>query len=131
MKDPLIISFTNRAVELSNEQMQLDLDADGTKESFAKLAAGYGYLALDINNNGHIDDGSELFGALSGNGFADLAQYDDDRNGFIDEQDAIFSKLKVWQKNTSQDELIDLTDAIIGAIALDSGGDPDEFTLRR
>ena len=54
------------------------------------------FLALDLNGDGRINNGSELFGALSGNGFADLAQYDSDANGWIDENDEIFQRLKVW-----------------------------------
>ncbi|ALU41843.1 MULTISPECIES: hypothetical protein [Pseudoalteromonas] len=124
MKDPLIISFTNRAVELDTERMDFDIDADGNKDNFAQLKKGYGYLALDLNQNNQIDDGKELFGALSGNGFADLTQYDDDGNGFIDENDDIFDSLKVWVKNKEQDELISLHDANIGAIALHNADTP-------
>ncbi len=39
-----------------------------------------------------INDGSELFGTSSGDGFKDLATYDEDENGWIDENDSIFSK---------------------------------------
>ncbi|WP_125779719.1 hypothetical protein [Pseudoalteromonas rubra] len=124
MKDPLIISFTNRAVELDTERMDFDIDADGQSDNFAQLKKGYGYLALDLNQNNRIDDGKELFGALSGNGFADLAQYDDDGNGFIDENDAIFDSLKVWVKNKAQDQLVSLSDANIGAIALQNADTP-------
>ncbi|MCF2909248.1 hypothetical protein L1285_13045 [Pseudoalteromonas sp. DL2-H2.2] len=124
MKDPLIISFTNRAVELDTERMDFDIDADGQTDNFAQLKKGYGYLALDLNQNNRIDDGKELFGALSGNGFADLTQYDDDGNGFIDENDAIFDSLKVWVKNKDQDQLVSLSDANIGAIALQNADTP-------
>ncbi|TMP35840.1 hypothetical protein [Pseudoalteromonas rubra] len=124
MKDPLIISFTNRAVELDSERMDFDIDADGNADTFSQLKKGYGYLALDLNQNNQIDDGKELFGALSGNGFADLAKYDDDGNGFIDENDAIFDSLKVWIKNKEQDELVSLNDANIGAIALQNADTP-------
>ncbi|MCO7187902.1 MULTISPECIES: hypothetical protein [unclassified Pseudoalteromonas] len=124
MKDPLIISFTNRAVELDSERMDFDIDADGDADTFAQLKKGYGYLALDLNQNNQIDDGTELFGALSGNGFADLGKYDDDGNGFIDENDSIFDSLKVWVKNKDQDELMSLHDANIGAIALQNADTP-------
>lgn len=42
-------------------------------------------LSLDQNGNGEIDNGTELFGTKSGDGFADLARYDLDYNGWIDE----------------------------------------------
>ena len=44
---------------------------------------------------GMIDDGSELFGTKSGDGFADLALYDDNQDGVIDENDAVFRQLKL------------------------------------
>ena len=71
-----------------------------------------------------IDDGQELFGALSGNGFAELSQYDEDGNGFIDENDVIFDSLKVWIKNNQEDKLISLDEANIGAIATQSVNSP-------
>ena len=96
-----------------------DLDCDGVAEEISSLGDGSGFLALDKNGDGTINDGSELFGALSGNGFEELALYDIDRNGFIDEADEIFDQLKVWIKtNTAEPKLISLKDAGIGAIAL-------------
>ncbi|AOT08650.1 hypothetical protein [Pseudoalteromonas luteoviolacea] len=124
MKDPLIISFTNKAVELDSEQMQFDIDADGKADTFSHLKKGYGFLALDLNNNSRIDDGTELFGALSGNGFADLAQYDQDGNGFIDENDEVFDSLRVWIKNKDEDKLVTLSEANIGAIGLQNAETP-------
>lgn len=128
MKDPLIISFTNKAVSLDKSSWEFDLDADGEKDEFAHLNKGYGYLALDLNSNGRIDDGTELFGALSGNGFNDLIQYDEDGNGFIDENDAVFENLKVWVKNAGEDKLLSLEEAGIGAIATHNVDTP--FNLR-
>jgi len=66
-----------------------------------------------------INHGGELFGALSGNGFAELAQYDDDRNGFIDETDSVFNKLKVWlHADNGESQLIGLLQANVGAMYL-------------
>jgi hypothetical protein len=128
MKDPLVISFTNKPVELTADKFNFDINGDGEQNTISHLAKGYGYLALDLNKNQQIDSGSELFGALSGNGFAELAQYDKDGNGFIDENDDIFSSLKVWVKNQEQDKLVSLDEANIGAIALDNVNTP--FNLR-
>ncbi|MCF2860318.1 hypothetical protein L1286_22820 [Pseudoalteromonas sp. SMS1] len=124
MKDPLIISFTNKSVELDNKNMRFDIDADGKADSFAYLKKGYGYLALDLNKNDLIDNGNELFGALSGNGFADLSLYDEDGNGFIDENDEVFDSLKVWIKNAGEDKLLSLQEANIGAIGLQNVDTP-------
>lgn len=116
MKDPLVLNLKGGPVALdASKRMQFDLDADGRRENVASLAAGSAYLALDRNGNGKIDDGRELFGALSGDGFADLAQYDQDGNGFIDEGDAVFEQLKLWR---GEGQLVGLKEAGVGAIGL-------------
>ncbi len=96
LSDPLMLSFNGRACELSKDCMAFDLNADGTPEQIPGLGAGSGFLVFDRNGNGRADNGSELFGVASGNGFADLAQLDGDRNGWIDEADAAFGQLAVW-----------------------------------
>lgn len=96
LRDPLVISFDGHSSELSEEKIVFDLNADGQQEQIPGLAAGSAYLVFDRNGNGRADDGSELFGALSGQGFNDLAQFDVDGNGWIDEADPVFSRLAVW-----------------------------------
>jgi hypothetical protein len=96
LSDPLMLSFNGMACELTEDCISFDLNADGTAEQIPGIGKGSGYLVLDRNGNGKADDGSELFGVASGNGFADLAKFDDDHNGWIDEADAAFSQLGVW-----------------------------------
>ena len=85
----------------------------------AARSKGSGYLALDKNGDGVINDGTELFGTVSGDGFADLAKYDSDGNGFIDEGDDIFFKLKIWTMDENGNEkLVSLKDKNVGAICL-------------
>ena len=96
LKDPLVINFNGKSSELTSERLSFDLNADGQREDIPGLASGSGFLVFDRNGNGQADDGSELFGALSGQGFNDLAQFDQDKNGWIDESDDAFSKLGVW-----------------------------------
>ena len=95
-KDPLVINFDGTAAQLQDRRFSFDLDADGKTEQVALLAGNRGYLALDRNGNGKIDSGKELFGAMSGDGFAELAEYDSDGNGWIDDNDSIFAQLRVW-----------------------------------
>ncbi len=129
LKDPLVINFNGTAAQLSGMRFDFDLDADGQTENIAFVGAGSGLLALDRNGNGRIDDGRELFGALSGDGFADLAAYDDDGNGWIDENDAVFHQLLVWQKDLlGQDRLSTLAEAGVGALYLGRVDTP--FSLR-
>lgn len=97
LKDPLVLNFPGKAAELADTRFDFDLDADGDQESVAGLGRGSAFLALDRNGDGAINDGRELFGALSGNGFADLKAYDTDGNNWIDEADAIYSQLRLWQ----------------------------------
>lgn len=118
-KDPLVLNYDAPFVTLSDKTFQFDIDADGSKETLHMLNRGSAYLALDRNGDGKINDGKELFGAQSGNGFADLAQYDDDQNGWIDEGDTIYADLKLWLKDASgQDQLLSISQLRIGAIYL-------------
>lgn len=95
-KDPLVLNFDGTAAELASTRFSFDLDADGTAEDVPLLAGGSGYLALDANDDGRIASGAELFGPQSGDGYADLAKYDADGNQWIDENDAVFDRLRVW-----------------------------------
>ena len=104
--DPLVINFKNASASLGDRNYYFDIDCDGKKDNIAFTGMGSGFLALDRNNNNIIDDGSELFGPQSGNGFNELAVYDEDQNGWIDENDEIFDKLRMglwmrWQQNLS------------------------------
>lgn len=127
--DPLVINFDGNAAELSQTRFEFDLDANGTTEQIATLRPGSGYLALDKNQDGVINNGSELFGPNSGNGFAELAKYDNDSNGFIDEADPIYNSLRIWQQHEDgSQQLIALGDKSIGAIYLGHATTP--FQLR-
>ena len=128
LKDPLVISLDGRMPSLSSKSFSFDIDSDGKSDQISQLNSGSGFLALDKNDNGRIDDGSELFGTASGDGFADLSKYDDDKNGWIDENDAIFDKLQIWQKSDGKDKLIGLGEVGIGAIFLGNTATP--FSLK-
>lgn len=119
LTDPLIINFDTDITGLSDQTFCFDLDSDGVEERINKLVCGSGFLALDLNEDGIINDGSELFGTKSGNGFKDLEQYDSDRDGFIDEDDEVFDKLKIWCPNENGGyDLYSLKEKGIGAIGL-------------
>lgn len=119
MKDPLVLHFDGALPELTDTRYNFDLDADGQTEAIPFVGQGSGVLVLDRNGNGQIDDGRELFGALSGDGFADLARLDTDRNGWIDEADPAFAQLQVWQKDAvGADQYRSLQASGIGALSL-------------
>lgn len=128
MTDPLVINLETDSAEIADTTFFFDLDSDGESEEMANLAQGSGFLALDKNQDGAINNGSELFGTKSGDGFAELAQYDEDKNGWIDENDKVFSRLSVWTKTPDgKNELLALSQAGVGAIFL--GNQSTQFTL--
>lgn len=116
--DPLVINLDSSPATVSDQTFYFDLDGDGVEEDIHKLNSGSGYLALDKNNDGKINDGNELFGTASGDGFADLAKYDEDGNGWIDENDAIWNHLKIWVQTEQGPQLYSLADKGVGAICL-------------
>ncbi len=128
LKDPLVLSFNGTMPSLSSKTFSFDIDSDGESDQVSQLNTGSAFLVLDKNSNGFIDDGSELFGTKSGDGFRDLQKYDEDKNGWIDENDAIFDKLQVWKKSDTQDELIGIGQVGIGAIFLGNANTP--FSLK-
>lgn len=129
MCDPLVINLNSDVVGLSDQKFYFDLDCDGTEEEISTLEKGNAFLALDHNKDGRINDGSELFGAKTGDGFADLMQYDEDGNGWIDEADSVFDKLKIWVKDErGEDKLYTLKEKGLGAIYL--GSQEADYTLR-
>jgi hypothetical protein len=117
--DPLVLNFAGNAAQLTDQRFAFDLNADGGAENINFLAPGSGFLAFDRNGDGKINNGSELFGPTSGDGFEELATLDGDHNGWIDENDASFKQLSLWTPDkTGKDTLQSLSDAGVGAIAL-------------
>lgn len=119
--DPLIINLNDNNVTVTDQKYRFDLDADGKEEEISFAGKGSGFLALDKNHDGRINDGTELFGTRSGDGFGDLAAYDEDGNGWIDENDSVYNDLKVWMKDDEgNDRLVSIKKADVGAIYLGS-----------
>lgn len=117
--DPLVLNMDVPTASVTDQKFFFDINQDGNKENISSLGKGSGFLALDKNGDGVINDGSELFGTKSGDGFRDLAAYDLDKNGWIDENDEIYQSLKVWTKDfEGNDTLLSLKEADIGAIYL-------------
>lgn len=126
--DPLVINLDGNVASVSDKKFMFDIDGDGSKENISELNKGSGYLALDLNQDGVINDGSELFGTSSGDGFQDLSKYDSDGNGWIDENDKIFDKLMIWTKDEAgEDVLYHLKDKNVGAMYL--GNKDTQFSL--
>ncbi|UWG99098.1 hypothetical protein LPY66_10070 [Dehalobacter sp. DCM] len=117
--DPLVINYGAATANLTDTTMAFDLNADGSDESIATLTQGSGFLALDKDSDGQIDNGGELFGPTTGDGFQELSVYDGDENGWIDENDSIFNELRIWTTDEKgNDHLLALAQVGIGAIYL-------------
>ena len=127
VKDPLVINYAGKAAELTENKYSFDLDADGRQEQISFVRPGSGFLVADLNSDGVVNDGRELFGPRSGDGFSELAQHDDDANGWIDEADSIYDSLRIWSKQEDgNDRLIALGSVGVGAIYLGNLDTPFE-----
>lgn len=127
--DPLVINFQGTSPDVSDMKFMFDLNSDGELEEISSLGSRSGFLALDKNCDGIINNGTELFGTQSGNGFADLSVYDEDGNGWIDEADKVYKDLVVWTKDEKgQDKIVSMKEADVGAIYL--GYASTEYTYR-
>lgn len=128
-KDPLVINFGGTAAQLTDTRFKFDLDSDGKTEEINFVAGGSGFLTFDRNQDGKVNNGSELFGPGTGNGFEELAALDGDGNGWIDENDAAYQDLRVWTRDgAGKDVLRTLAAANVGAIALTNVG--TDFDLK-
>lgn len=127
--DPLVINYSGKNLNLTDKKISFDINLDGTKENISFTSDGSGFLAIDTNKDGFINDGNELFGPSTGNGFQELKNHDSDNNNWIDENDAIFEKLVIWTKDDNgNDKLFALGEVGIGAIYVGNIG--TEFSIK-
>lgn len=125
---PLVLDLDGNGIELSSLHsagaVYWDIDLDGFAEATGWIAGGDGLLAIDLNNDGIINNSSELFGDASGapNGFVSLSVYDTNSDGLISSEDAVWADLLVWIDNgdgiSESIELESLDDLLITEISL-------------
>ena len=133
--DPLVFDLDGdgiTTVSLEESNAFFDLDNNGFAEKTSWVSAKEGLLAYDKNGDGVINGGNELFGdrtlmkdgkTLASSGFSALAEYDDNKDGKIDSNDAIYTLLRIWQDSdgdgiASAGELRRLVDLGIVSIGL-------------
>lgn len=108
---PILLDLEGDGIRLTGvgDPVWFDIDSDGRKELMSWTDRGEGFLALDRNGNGRIDDGGELFGnhtplsqgGTAINGYLALAELDTlalggNEDGFIDSVDFAFQSLMIW-----------------------------------
>jgi len=117
--DPLVINFDGIGAELTPGRFSFDLNMDGNEEKISFVQGNRGLLVLDLNHDGKVNHGGELFGPKTGDGFSELAGYDQDSNNWIDENDEVYDQLRIWTKTADgTDELTSLRQKGVGAIYL-------------
>ncbi len=96
---PLVLDLDHDGIELVSlkDGVFFDLGPDGELDKTGWVAADDGFLALDANKDGIINDHSELFGLRGVDGFSILSQYDSNEDGIIDANDDVFQDLLIWQ----------------------------------
>jgi len=147
-EDPVIISLDGSAFPLTGAAngVRFDFYGLGKPELMSWTAAGadVGWLALDINRDGRIDNGSELFSNVTPQpgkagahlGFKALAVWDQPNfggngDGWITAKDYVFSRLRVWvdsNHNGISDPLELLTMQQAGISAISVHYLPDNWT---
>ena len=134
VRSPLVVDLDGDGVETVTAEggVYFDHDANGFKENSGWVGQDDGILVRDINGNGIIDNGTELFGnnsVLSSgekavNGFEALKDLDDNNDGIFDHNDKAWNEVKIWKDANGngivdEGELLTLEQAGIAGINLD------------
>lgn len=109
LASPIVLDFTGSAsldsVALVDSQVRFDLLGNGKRLRSGWVSGDRGFLAIDLNRDGLINDGRELFGegtrllnqpGLAENGYEALRQYDQLSRGYIDSKNPVYQQLLVW-----------------------------------
>ena len=132
-RDPLTLDLDGDGIETiaPNAGIVFDFDGDGKRTGTGWVKGDDGFVVLDLDGNGTIDNGSELFGVdtvkkdgtFAKDGFDALRELDSNNDGAFDASDDKYSQVKIWQ-DLNQDgisqvnELKSLSDLGITSINL-------------
>ncbi|MBP6902404.1 MAG: carboxypeptidase regulatory-like domain-containing protein [Burkholderiaceae bacterium] len=124
---PIVIDLDGNGIQTlarDASDATFDLFGNGSGVKSGWISGGDGFLAVDKDGNGKIDDISELFGGTAkGAGFAQLASYDSNGDGQVNAADAQFDQLRVWvdgngNHQTDDGELLTLAQAGVAALTV-------------
>ena len=115
-RDPLVLDLDNDGIETTGfsatSPILFDTDGDGIKTGTGWVKPDDGFLVLDRDGNGRIDDGRELFGdatplndagsleqrdGVASDGFEALTKEDTNRDGLVNSADGRWSSLRIWR----------------------------------
>lgn len=125
--DPLVLDLNGDGIDLKSaeEGVAFDMNGDGQQTQMGFIRGDDALLFVDTHGDGVVHDGRQLFGNTQGhaNGFEMLAAHDENGDGVIDENDAIYDQLRLWvEKNEDgvceSDETMSLREAGIKSINL-------------
>lgn len=101
---PIVLDLDGDGLELVSyaaSTVNFDINGDGVRDRTGWVSADDGFLFLDRNNDGVVNNGSELsFVNDAPNAVSDLEglrAYDTNKNGFLDAGDADFGRFRIWQ----------------------------------
>ncbi len=143
---PLILDLDGDGVvetQSKTEGIYFDHAGDGFAEASGWAGSDDGLLVRDLNGDGAINNGTELFGnntrlkngQYAANGFEALKDLDSNKDGKLNSADAAWNSLRVW-KDTDADaqtdagELLSLANAGVREIKLaytNAGTNPDQL----
>ena len=130
---PIILDLDNDGIEtLSLETgVKFDIDSDGDVDLTGWVGPDDGLLVRDINQDGIINDASELFGdstikndgSKASDGYEALKELDTNSDGVINSLDENFDELKIWKDTnsdgkTDEGELLSLEEANVSELSL-------------
>ncbi|MFC4787440.1 heme utilization protein, partial [Giesbergeria sinuosa] len=135
MASPLVLDLNGdgvRTVAVA-QGVQFALGTDGLLRQTGWVSSDDGLLVRDLNKDGSISDGRELFGTATElspgvtavDGFVALRALDSNGDGRISSEDAAFAELAVWKDTdgngqTGAGELLSLQEAGVAALHLDA-----------
>ena len=126
-------------IRAADGRVLFDHNGDGVRIGTGWLGPDDGWLALDRNGNGTIDNGGELFGAdtvkadgtKATDGFDALRDLDSNNDGVFDSKDNRFAEVRIWrdlnQDGVSQSKAGVVNTDLMARPALMKG--PDELSM--